>query len=90
MLPGLITFFLLCLVGNVIDFVTSRHRDRLQFLLRLFLIAFAIRFALSIAIYQFGLISGVGDEAAGGWRVGAGFHWNRPMAEPDQSGCQLP
>jgi hypothetical protein len=73
---GLVVFFLLCLVGCAIVFVTSRHRDRLQFQLRLFLIAFAIRFALSIAIYQFGLVSVVGDEDASGWRVGAGFHWN--------------
>lgn len=76
LVPGLVTFFLLCIVGAGVVFATVRHRSRLQFQLQLFLIAFALRFALSIVIYQFGLVSVVGDEDASGWRVGAGFHWN--------------
>lgn len=73
--PGLVVFLLLSVVGTAAVFSTSQHRDRLQFQLQLFLIAFVVRFALSVLIYQFGFVRVVGDEDASGWRVGAGIHW---------------
>lgn len=75
LVSGLIVFFLLCLVGMMLVFCTTRHRDRLQFQLQLLLIAFGLRFAVSLLIYQFGLVSVVGDEDASGWLRGAGLHW---------------
>jgi hypothetical protein len=42
----------------------------MDFQIRLFLIAFAIRFAMAIVIYQFGLVNVLGDEDSSGWRVG--------------------
>lgn len=76
LVSGLIVSLLLCLLGIALVFCTTRHRDRLQFQIQLLLLAFGIRFALSVAIYQFGLISVVGDEDASGWMRGAGLHWN--------------
>ncbi|MGV3722824.1 MAG: hypothetical protein ACO1SX_18120 [Actinomycetota bacterium] len=76
LVPGIVVFLLLSLLGAGIVFSTVRHRDRLQFQLQLFLIAFVLRFALSVVIYQFGFVSVVGDEDASGWRVGTGLHWN--------------
>ena len=76
LVSGLVVFLMLCLVGVGAVFCTTRHRDRLQFQIQLLLLAFGIRFALSVLIYQFGLVSVVGDEDASGWTVGAGYHWN--------------
>lgn len=73
--PGLlqgITFTLLLgIAGFFILLAGQRHRPTLHFQTRLFLVALVLRFALSIAIYQFGLVRYVGDEDASGWGLGA-------------------
>lgn len=73
LLPGFILAILLGLLGAMLLFVGGRHRTARGFQLRLFVVAFALRFGLSLAIYQFGLIRYVGDEDASGWSMGAGL-----------------
>jgi len=72
--PGLIEgtaiFALLLLLGVLLLHATRLHRHDLTLQLRLFLIAYALRFALSIAIYQFGLVAVLKDEDASGWVAG--------------------
>ena len=42
----------------------------------LFIVAFALRFALSLLIYQFGLIEVIKDEDGGGWVIGQSIQQN--------------
>jgi 4-amino-4-deoxy-L-arabinose transferase-like glycosyltransferase len=67
---GIILFVLLMLGGCLLLNVTTAHRQRMRFQVRLFCIAIGVRFAASIAIYNFGLVSVLGDEDASGWAVG--------------------
>jgi hypothetical protein len=69
--PGISLFVLLCVIGCVALLGTRRHQEELPMQLQLFLVAFALRFLLSIAIYQFGLVAVFGDEDASGWSGGA-------------------
>lgn len=68
---GLAIFFLLALIGCALLHITRHHRQRMRFQLKLFLTAFAVRFAASVAIYQFGLINLLKDEDGSGWVIGA-------------------
>jgi len=70
---GIVLFIMLATLGSVALFATLNHRQTLRFQLQLFLCALAIRFALSIAIYLFGLIDVIGDEDASGWLRGVDF-----------------
>jgi hypothetical protein len=67
---GFTLYCLLSVLGCAALLATKRHRAELPFQLRLFLIAFALRFALSVVIYQYGLVTLLGDEDASGWRDG--------------------
>ncbi|HWP42160.1 MAG TPA: glycosyltransferase family 39 protein, partial [Blastocatellia bacterium] len=67
---GLVLFVLFSLIGSLAIFLTRNHRDTIVFQVRLFLIAFAVRFMASVAIYQFGLVSVLGDEDSSGWWQG--------------------
>jgi type III secretory pathway component EscS len=64
---AIVLFVLLCIVGTLSILATRNHRETLRFELKLFVIAFALRFAMSIAIYQFGLLALLGDEDSSGW-----------------------
>jgi len=68
---GVTIFLLLLMLGGALLFATQQNREDMRFQLRLFIISFVARFALSVFIYQFGLIAVVGDEDASGWANGA-------------------
>ena len=65
---GLLVFVLLVVFGSFALFATHNHKQTLRFQLKIFLCAFALRFALSVLIYQFGLVRVLGDEDAAGFR----------------------
>ncbi|MGE0132769.1 MAG: hypothetical protein AB7U82_32220 [Blastocatellales bacterium] len=67
---GLIIAILLAVVGSLLIYLTKNHRQRIQFQVKLFLAAFAVRFLASIVIYQFGLINVLKDEDGSGWVAG--------------------
>lgn len=70
LLGGLEMAALLCVAACAAFVATRQHRDTYKFQIALFLAAFAIRFAVSIALYQGGLIAWFGDEDGSGWVVG--------------------
>jgi hypothetical protein len=67
---AIVLFVLLCILGTLSLLAERNHRETLHSQLKLFLIAFALRFAMSIAIYQFGLVALLGDEDSSGWSGG--------------------
>jgi 4-amino-4-deoxy-L-arabinose transferase-like glycosyltransferase len=70
-----ILLFILLAVGGVLAINSSRnHQSTLIFQVKLFLLAIAVRFALSIVLYGFGFSSVVGDEDASGWLIGSFFY----------------
>ena len=73
LLPGLMTIMGLTLVGMCVVALTRRHLGELSFQMRLFLIAIALRFALSLIVYCFGLVDVIGDEDGSGWILGVGL-----------------
>lgn len=71
LLFGIVLFILLAVIGSLALFATRSHRQTLRLQVWLFLSAFAVRFAMSIVIYVFGLVKVLGDEDASGWVIGA-------------------
>jgi hypothetical protein len=71
LLPGIALACLFAIAGCALVLMGRRHRATLHAQIRLFLIAFGVRLALALAIYQFGLVQYVGDEDAVGWHLGA-------------------
>ncbi len=69
---------LLAAAGCLALYVTRSNRERLRFQLALFLVALALRFALSIVIYQTDLKNVLGDDDSSGWINGASYldAWN--------------
>lgn len=76
---GLVLSLLLAVVGSLMLLVTRRNKSSLRFQVRLFLIAFAARVAMSVVIYQFGLVRLLGDEDSSGWFAGVSlrYEWTR-------------
>lgn len=74
LVPGLVFFGLLAILGRLLLAASRQHYRTPQLEVRLFLCAFAVRFAMSVVIYQFGLVEVLKDEDASGWLVGAAFH----------------
>jgi hypothetical protein len=66
-------FVALLVLGALALSATQRHRATLAFQLRLFALAACLRYALSIVIYQFGLVHVLRDEDSSGWIVGVVF-----------------
>lgn len=64
---GLVLFILLPVIGRLGLQLTHDHRDTMWFQIKLFVTAYVVRFAASIAIYQFGVVSVLGDEDSSGW-----------------------
>jgi 4-amino-4-deoxy-L-arabinose transferase-like glycosyltransferase len=64
---ALALFPLLAALGCCFVIATRAHRANLRWQLNLFFIAFAIRFAFSIGVYQFGLLNVLGDDDQGAW-----------------------
>ncbi len=71
LLQGILLFVLLSLVGCGLLALTRSHRDTFAWQVKLFLVAIFLRFALSVAVYQFGLIDIIKDEDGSGWIRGA-------------------
>lgn len=76
---GLVLFILLGGLGWFILTLTRNHSQTIRLQLKFFLWAFALRFGLSIVIYQFGLVSILGDDDAIGWYYGVSYYnaWQR-------------
>jgi hypothetical protein len=68
---GLALAMVLAVVGSLLLLVTKTQRADLKLQIILFLVAFAVRFAASIVIYQFGFneVLGEGDASGWGWGV---------------------
>jgi 4-amino-4-deoxy-L-arabinose transferase-like glycosyltransferase len=71
---GLALFFIFAMLGYFLVTLTRNHRQSLQLQAKLFICALAVRFAVSIVVYQFGLVSVIGDEDASGWAAGIGIY----------------
>jgi hypothetical protein len=69
LVAGLIVFSFFVFFGIFVLSATS-SRSEVAFLIRLFMIAFGLRFAMSIVIYEFGLVRILGDEDSSGWAIG--------------------
>lgn len=67
LLAGLLVFLGLLLVGSLTLAARQVRYQAFEFELRLFFVAFALRFAMSVMIYQFGLVEVLKDEDASGW-----------------------
>ncbi len=70
MVPGTLLFMVLAIFGSMSLFFTWTHRDTVRSQIALFLIAFGVRFAFSIWVYQFGLVKILHDEDSSGWALG--------------------
>src|SRR5438105_4668132 len=70
---------LVCLLGGMtLVGITTFKSPSFNFQLKLFVLAFAIRFGVSFALYQLGFVSVIGDDDATGWQGGAllADHWS--------------
>jgi 4-amino-4-deoxy-L-arabinose transferase-like glycosyltransferase len=90
-IPGLLVFVLLGFLGWMLVGLTRNHRQTLRFQLKIFAYAFAVRFAVSLILYAFGLASVLGDEDSSGWSLGFYFfsEWKK-MSLLDLPGSILP
>ncbi|MCI0485709.1 MAG: hypothetical protein L0229_03820 [Blastocatellia bacterium] len=79
LVSGIVFFILFGVLGYFLVSATRNHRQTRPFQLKLFYYGFAVRFALSIIIYQFGLVSVLGDEDSSGWYFGVIYYqqWER-------------
>jgi 4-amino-4-deoxy-L-arabinose transferase-like glycosyltransferase len=68
---ALTLFLLLMAGGHWLLRLTSAHRATLRFQGRVYFIAMVLRFAASLALYQFGFWVLLGDADAAGWGYGA-------------------
>ena len=85
---ALVLWVVLSVLGILVLAQTRDRRSELRTELRLFLCAFAVRFAMSIVIYQFGLVTVLGDEDASGWVRGAEIQ--QAWLQQDVSVLELP
>lgn len=70
MVPGTLLFIVLAIFGSMSLFFTWNHRHTVRSQIALFMTAFGTRFALSICVYQFGLVNVLHDEDSSGWALG--------------------
>jgi hypothetical protein len=70
LVSGIALFFGFGLAGVILLGVSRRDAVAQQQQTNLFLVGFVVRFLLSLAIYQFGLIDVLKDEDGSGWVVG--------------------
>jgi 4-amino-4-deoxy-L-arabinose transferase-like glycosyltransferase len=70
MVPGTLLFIVLAFFGCMGLALTWNHRLTVRFQMALFLVAFGVRFAFSICVYQFGLVKVLHDEDSSGWVMG--------------------
>jgi len=76
---GGVLFLLAALFGAQVVAATADRRDDPRLQVQLFLSAIALRFAASLAIYEFGLVRVLLDEDASGWHGGVYLYqrWTR-------------
>jgi len=67
---GILPFFILVLTGIFLISLTKHHLVTKSFQSKLFICAICTRFIGSLLIYEFGLISIVGDEDSSGYYIG--------------------
>jgi Dolichyl-phosphate-mannose-protein mannosyltransferase len=70
LVSGLELFAVLAVFGSLALLTTRNHQTTVRSQINLFLAAFALRFAFSICVYQFGLVQILGDEDSSGWFFG--------------------
>lgn len=76
---GVVLFLLAAMVGAQAVAATADRREEPRLQVRLYLSALALRFAASLAIYEFGLVQVLLDEDASGWHGGVYLYqrWTR-------------
>lgn len=74
LIQGFQFFCLLSAMGALVLFVAEHPLGTFPFQFTLFLCAFVLRFAMSILIYQFGLVDIIKDEDASGWWTGVNLY----------------
>lgn len=67
-------FCVLMILGTLLLCVMERPLGTLSLQVRLFVCAYSIRFAMSLLIYQFGLVDIIKDEDATGWWSGVNIY----------------
>ena len=67
---GLVLIFLFAALGSFLITLTNKHYQTRHEQIKLFLIALGVRFAVSVIIYDFGLVNIIGDEDGSGWYGG--------------------
>src|SRR5262245_55942139 len=70
---GILHFAVFTLAGCWALRATWAHQETLRFQTRVFLCAITIRFAVSLLIYEGGLVNTLKDEDASGWAVGVAY-----------------
>lgn len=71
LLLGIILAVVLAGVGCFLITFTRNHFETRFLQIKLFLVALAVRFAASIAVYEFGLVQVIGDADSSGYFMGA-------------------
>ena len=76
---GVIMFLVLAALGCWLITLTKNHQQTRHHQIKLFLIAMGVRFLAALAIYEFGLVSIVGDEDSSGVFMGGYYAsmWQR-------------
>ncbi len=76
---GLTLLIALAGIGVMLIFATKNHFQTRHEQVKLFLVALTARFAVSIIIYEFGMVKVFGDEDSSGWFSGIGLmtEWQR-------------
>jgi hypothetical protein len=74
LLSGSAIFLLLGLIGCALLGMTATRAETFRFQLGLFLAAYGLRFAISLALYAFGVINLIKDEDGVGWLTGVGYY----------------
>src|SRR5436190_8453630 len=79
MVPGTLLFIVLAIFGSMSLFFTWNHRDTVRSQIAQFLVAFCMRFAFSVWVYQLGLVKILHDEDSAGWALGIPLQrlWNQ-------------
>jgi len=70
---GIVLTLVFAALGSFLITLTREHYQTRHEQIKLFLCALGVRFAASIAIYEFGLVRVLGDEDSSGWWSGLGL-----------------
>lgn len=70
---GIVLILMFAALGSFLITLTREHYQTRHEQIKLFFCALGVRFAASIAIYEFGLVRVLGDEDSSGWWAGLGL-----------------